>query len=109
MRRVPTLVFVALALALCVGLATGASPFASTSPDGLERVAADHGFADRGTTHRIQEDSPIAGYAFPGIRDARVARGVAGFAGTLAVFVLGAGIAWGLRRTRRHGAGAAAP
>ena len=109
MRRVPTLVFAALVLALAVGLATAVSPFASASPDGLQRVASEHGFSDRGTTHRVQESSPIAGYAFPGIADARLARGVAGFAGTLGVFLIGAGVAWGLRRARRGEPGAAAP
>ena len=39
MRRIPTGVFVALALALAIGLATAASPFASPNPDGLEKVA----------------------------------------------------------------------
>lgn len=100
MRRVPTIVFVALALALAVGLATAASPYASTSPDGLTRVAGDQGFLDRGTVHAAQHRSPIAGYAFPGIGDPRVAKGVAGFVGTLGVFLVGAGIAWGLRRAR---------
>jgi hypothetical protein len=33
--------FTVLALAVAVGLATGASPFASSSPDGLGRVAQD--------------------------------------------------------------------
>ena len=37
--------FTALALALAVGLAAAASPYASSSPDGLERVAGDTGFA----------------------------------------------------------------
>ena len=35
--------FTILALALAIGLATAASPFASSSPDGLERVAGDNG------------------------------------------------------------------
>ena len=107
MRRVPTIVFVALALAVAVGLGTAVSPFASSSPDGLERVATDQGFAASGTPHAAHGASPITGYAFPGIGDARVATGVAGFAGTLGVFVAGLGIAWGLRRARRAPAGAA--
>ena len=37
--------FTILALALAIGLATAVSPFASSSPDGLNRVAEDHGFA----------------------------------------------------------------
>ncbi|MGE0028281.1 MAG: PDGLE domain-containing protein [Thermoleophilia bacterium] len=100
MRRIPTIAFVAFALALAVGLATAVSPFASSHPDGLERVATDQGFADAGTVHRVQHASPIADYAFPGIPDARVATGVAGFVGTLGIFAIGFGIALALRRAR---------
>jgi hypothetical protein len=97
--RIPTIVFIAIALALAVGLATAVSPFASPAPDGLTRVAGDEGFLDAGTTHSVQESSPLPAYAFPGIADARIAKGVAGFVGTLGIFVVGFGIAWGLRRT----------
>lgn len=107
MRRIPTIAFVALALAVAVGLGTAASPFASSHPDGLERVATDKGFVHAGTAHAVQDGSPIPGYAFPGIGDARVATGVAGFVGTLGIFAIGFGIAWGLRRTRRDPAGTA--
>ena len=106
MSRIPTLMFVALALALAVGLATAVSPFASPQPDGLERVAGDKGFLDAGTTHAVQESSPIPDYAFPGIADERLATGVAGFAGTLGIFLVGAGLAWGLRRWRPGGTAA---
>jgi hypothetical protein len=91
-------VFVAVALALAVGLAFFASPFASGSPDGLNRVAADQGFDGRAEVRGIQDGSPIRGYAFPGIRDERLAKGVAGFAGTLGVFAAGYGVALVLRR-----------
>jgi PDGLE domain len=89
MRRVPIRAFVAVALAVAVGLATAFSPWASTSPDGLERVAEDKGFLDGGRLHAVQEDAPIAGYAFPGIENERLATGLAGFVGTLVVFVVG--------------------
>lgn len=90
--------FAALAVALAVGLATAVSPFASSSPDGLEKVAQDKGFVDEGRLHAVQADAPVPDYAFPGIHDERVATGVAGFAGTLGVFALGYGLAWALRR-----------
>jgi hypothetical protein len=86
--------FTILALALAIGLATAASPFASASPDGLTRVAADSGFDGRAQA----SDGPIAGYAIPGVRDDRVAKGLAGFAGTLLVFFVGAGVARAVRR-----------
>jgi PDGLE domain len=78
--------FTILALALAVGLATGVSPYASSSPDGLEKVAEDKAFLDQGTLHSVQEDAPVPDYAFPGVDDPRVATGLAGFVGTLLVF-----------------------
>ncbi len=89
MRRVPLLVFIALALAVAVGLGTAVSPWASPEPDGLEVVAEEKGFLDDATGNRIQDDSPIPDYAFPGIENERVATGVAGFVGTLGIFVVG--------------------
>ena len=98
MRKIPTGVFIAVALALAVGLATAVSPFASPNPDGLEKVAEEKAFLDEGSLHSLQEDSPIPDYAFPGIDNERVATGVAGFVGTLGVFAIGWGIAWLVRR-----------
>jgi len=100
-RRVPLLVFIALALAVAVGLGTAVSPWASPDPDGLEVVAEDKGFLDDATSNRIQDDSPIPDYAFPGIANERVATGLAGFVGTLGIFAVGFGIAWLLRRATR--------
>jgi hypothetical protein len=90
--------FVILALAAAIGLATAASPFASSSPDGLEKVATDKSFIDDGRLHSIQDDSPIPDYAFPGVHNERVATGLAGFTGTLIVFALGYGVAVVARR-----------
>jgi PDGLE domain-containing protein len=104
MKRIPTGVFAALALALAVGLATAVSPFASTSPDGLEKVAEDKGFLEDGKLHSIQDDSPIRDYAFPGVENERVATGLGGFAGTLGVFGIGYALALLVRR-RPRGAG----
>ena len=81
--------FTILALAVAIGLATAASPFASASPDGLEKVAGDKAFLDRGTA----QDAPVPDYAIPGIGDPRVATGLAGFVGTLIVFGVGYGVA----------------
>jgi PDGLE domain len=92
--------FIAVALALAIGLALFASPYASGSPDGLARVAADTGIAGTARTDAIQDRSPLPGYGFPGVRDPRLAKGLAGFAGTLAAFALGYGGAALLRRRR---------
>ena len=74
------------------------SPYASSSPDGLEKVAGDKAFVDQGRLHSIQEEPPVPDYAFPGIDDARVATGLAGFGGTLLVFGLGYGLVVATRR-----------
>ena len=104
-----TRIFVILALAVAVGLATAVSPFASTSPDGLEKVAEKKGFLDEGRLAGVQEDSPIPDYAFPGVDNTRLATGLAGFVGTLAVFALGYGLAFAIRRRERGPAPPGAP
>ncbi|UUY01552.1 PDGLE domain-containing protein [Svornostia abyssi] len=91
-------VFVGLALAVAIGLGAAVSPFASPQPDGLERVAEDHGFTGAGTSHA----APVADYAFPGVTDEKAATAAAGLAGTLLVFALGAGLAVTLRRRSGH-------
>ena len=83
--------FTILALAVAIGLGTAASPFASSSPDGLERVAGDQGFLDRGRVAAVQEHAPAPDYGVPGVADGRVATGLARFAGTLLVFGLASG------------------
>jgi PDGLE domain-containing protein len=98
-------VLVALALGLAVGLAFFVSPYASSSPDGLNRVAGDKGFGGRAQVRT----SPIRGYAFPGIENERLAKGVAGFVGTLGVFTVGYGAAFALRRRRDAGSAGRAP
>ena len=98
MSRVSLRAFIAVGLALAVGLAFGLSPYASSSPDGLNRVAGDEGFGEKATLHSVQADSPVPGYAFPGIHNEKLAKGVAGFVGTLGVFAIGCGVALVLRR-----------
>lgn len=97
MSSISIRLFTVVALALAVGLATGLSPYASASPDGLERVAEQQGLLDRGRPAALQSRSPVPGYAFPGIGDPRLATAAAGFVGTLGVFGLGFAIAVRLR------------
>src|SRR5687768_9836431 len=89
-----------LALAVAIGLATAVSPFASASPDGLEKVAEDKAFLDQGRLAPVQESAPVPDYAFPGVDDPRLATALAGFTGTLIVFALGAGAIALVRRPR---------
>ena len=98
--------FVVAGLLLAVALAIFVSPFASSSPDGLERVAEDEGFAETAAEHRL-DDSPVADYAVDGVDDERVSGGLAGLVGVLVTFGLGVGVFAVLRTLRPSGAGAA--
>jgi cobalt/nickel transport protein len=83
-------------MVLAAGIALFLSPWASSFPDGLERVAQDLGFIKKaeqpGTT--IWEKSPLPDYRVPGIRSERWAAGLAGLVGTIVIAALG----WGLAR-----------
>ncbi len=97
MKRISTRLFIALAFAVAVGIAVFASPYASSSPDGLEKVAATKGFLADGL-HSFQDRSPVPDYAFPGIHDPRIATALAGFVGTLLVALAGMALFAAARR-----------
>jgi hypothetical protein len=90
--------FVALALAVAVALAIFASPYASSSPDGLEKVAETQGFLGDGRMHALQESSPVPGYAFPGVDDSLLATALAGLVGTLLAALVGVAVVALVRR-----------
>lgn len=91
---------VAAGIATAAMVAALASPLASAHPDGLNRVAADLGFAAAERVDGLQRGAPASGYTLPGITDEQLATAGAGLAGTLAVLLLGAGLARTLRRPR---------
>jgi hypothetical protein len=103
MKRLRTNLFVGLALAVAVGLAVLASPYASSSPDGLEKVAESNGFLADGRPHSLQDSSPVPDYAFPGVDDPRLATALAGLVGTLLVAAAGMAVV-GLARRRSRAA-----
>jgi cobalt/nickel transport system permease protein len=93
------LLFVAGGLIVTVALAFFVSPLASSSPDGLERVSIDEGFADTAEEHALA-DAPLADYGVEGVQDEGLATGLAGVIGVAITF--GAGmILFGLLRVRR--------
>jgi cobalt/nickel transport protein len=75
--------FCLLALAFTLALAA-LSPLASSRPDGLEKIAADHGRAEAAS--ESPPTAPMADYEVPGVRNASLRTILAGLAGTLAVF-----------------------
>jgi hypothetical protein len=88
---------VGLVIALAVTLL---SPLASAWPDGLERVAGDHGFLnlEAGPFYEI-----IPGYVLPGIASESLATILAGAVGVLVVFGVALGAGYALRRRQSEG------
>jgi hypothetical protein len=102
------MLFVVGGLIVALGLAFFVSPLASGSPDGLDRVAIDEGFADAEEEHALA-DSPLAGYAVDGVDDEGLSTGLAGIIGVAITFGLGMIVFGALRamRARRSGPQAA--
>lgn len=84
MRR--TLIVAGLAAALILALL---SPLASSKPDGLERVAEDHGFLELAQAPAYEA---LPDYAIPGVASESLSTILAGIVGTLIVF----GVAYGI-------------
>jgi cobalt/nickel transport protein len=90
-------IFVGLMTALVLALLI--SPFASPWPDGLERVAKDQGFLEKGEGPPVLA-APVPDYSFPGICNKKWATSIAGLLGTLAMFGIGCGVAALLKRRK---------
>jgi hypothetical protein len=88
-RGVWALIGVGLLVSLL--LAGVVSYYASSSPDGLEKVAEDIGFLDT-AQDSATANSPLSDYAASGVDDARLSVGIAGLVGV----VLTGAVAFGL-------------
>ena len=86
--------FYASALLVSVLLAGGASFYASSSPDGLEKVAEDIGFIETAKDH-TNAGGALADYGVKGIENERASVGVAGVIGVIGTAVV-AGIGFKL-------------
>jgi hypothetical protein len=82
-------------------LAGVASYYASSSPDGLNRVAADQGISRTQQGHQTA-GGPLAGYRAKGVENDRLSGLVAGVAGALVVLTLFGGLTLVLRRRAEH-------
>ncbi|MFE9137087.1 energy-coupling factor ABC transporter permease [Streptomyces sp. NPDC007355] len=80
-------------------LAGFVSFYASASPDGLEKVAADKGFDAKAEEHAAA-GSPLADYGVKGIEAPRLSGGLAGVIGVGATLAVGTGAFWVVRRRR---------
>ena len=75
------------------------APIASSSPDGLEKVALDTGFSETATDHPV--GGPLADYGVSGVQSEPAGTVLAGTIGVVATFAVGLGIAALLRRRRQ--------
>lgn len=83
--------FLLAGLAVSVLLAFWISPLASSSPDGLERVAEDNGFSATAAEHGLS-GSPLAGYSLRGVPSDSLSTGLSGIIGVLLTFAVGYGL-----------------
>ncbi|MER8095975.1 energy-coupling factor ABC transporter permease [Streptomyces goshikiensis] len=89
----------ATGLVTALVLAGFVSFYASASPDGLEKVAADKGI-DQKVEEHAAAGSPLADYSVKDVSDARLSGGLAGVIGVGVTVVVGTGIFWTVRRRR---------
>ena len=88
---------VVVGLLVTLVLAGGVSYFASSDPDGLNKVASDQGF-DKSQKKHAAEDSPFAGYETSGVDNDALSGGLAGVAGVAVTFLIAGGVIWAVRR-----------
>ena len=89
--------FLIAGFVLSLVLAGVVSNYASSSPDGLEKVAEDIGFLDCAKEH-TNADGPLADYGVKGIENERLSTGTAGVIGVIATAGVSTGLYLVLRR-----------
>ena len=78
-------------------LAGVVSFYASSNPDGLEKVAEDIGFIETAEDHTYAEGA-LADYGVKGVDNARLSTGLAGIIGVVATGVISTGLFMMVRR-----------
>jgi cobalt/nickel transport protein len=91
--------FLILGLLISALLAGGASFYASSSPDGLEKVAEDIGFIETAKDNS-NADTALADYGVKGVENERLSVGAAGVIGVIATGAVSGGLFLILRRKK---------
>jgi hypothetical protein len=99
--RKSLILFVGGGLLLALALAFFVSPRASSSPDGLNKVAQDQGFMDE-EQRSAAADGPLAGYGVKGVEDDSLSTGLSGVIGVVATFGIGMLAFGGMRLMRQR-------
>lgn len=85
------------AFLISIFIAGFASYYASSSPDGLEKVAIDIGFSES-ATENSNADGLFADYGVKGVENQRLSTGAAGVIGVFATAALSTGLFLMIRR-----------
>jgi cobalt/nickel transport protein len=91
--------FIVMGVLVSALLAGGASFYASSSPDGLEKVAEEVGFIDT-AKDSANADTSLADYGVKGVENERLSVGVAGLIGVVATGAVSGGLFLLLRRKK---------
>lgn len=94
---------VAVGLFVSLLLAGAVSFYASSAPDGLEKVAEDIGFSDSAEDSAVS-GSPLADYGVEGVANERFSVGLAGIIGLVVTAALAFGLFTWLARRSKSGA-----
>lgn len=73
---------------VAIALAGGVSYYASSHPDGLEKVAENEGFLETAKDSAVS-GSPLADYGITGLANERLSVGLSGIAGVLVTAIVG--------------------
>lgn len=84
---------------VAIALAGGASYYASSQPDGLEKVADEEGFLDTAKDSAVA-DSPLSDYGIVGLDNERLSVGLAGVIGVVATALVALALFTLLRKKR---------
>lgn len=93
-----------IGLLAAIVIAVVVAQFASSSPDGLQYVAEEQGFAEAATDHDLAS-TPLANYGSDLTDNSWVNTAVAGIAGVLLTLGIGYGAFWFARKANRDRAG----
>lgn len=79
--------FLLAGILISLAIAGVLSYYASSSPDGLEKVAEDKGFLDT-AKDSINSGTPLADYGVSGIENERLSVGLSGLVGVIATLLV---------------------
>jgi hypothetical protein len=98
--------FFGLALLVAALLAVFISPYASKSPDGLDKFAESHkeaaGFQKAEKYKPVYKGAPLSEYAVPAVKNEKVSTGLSGLIGVIVTLVAGTGLALVIALTSRR-------